>query len=123
MKTCGHCEYDEATGALTVQCDACRAFDAGMHNQLGKFLRETRTSKNLTLRDVEAACGISNAYLSQLENGKISKPSPHFLKKLAELYDANFEEFMQLASYIDTATVMVKCEVCGHYQKVTEGSK
>jgi transcriptional regulator with XRE-family HTH domain len=88
----------------------------------GETMRAARQARNLSTREVEQACGISNAYLSQMENDKIKKPSPHFLKKLAKLYDANFEEFMQAASYIETAVVMVKCEVCGHYQRITSGN-
>ena len=37
-------------------------------NSLGSTLKETRESISLTLRQVEEASGISNAYLSQLEN-------------------------------------------------------
>lgn len=87
--------------------------------KLGETLRSLRESKNLSLRDVEQIVGISNAYLCQLENGKIAKPSVHFLHKLAKAYDASFEELMLAAQYIETATIMVKCEVCGHYQRVT----
>ena len=42
---------------------------------LGKTLKNTRENVSLTLRDVEIATGISNAYLSQLENEKIKKTS------------------------------------------------
>ena len=67
---------------------------------LGTQLRQIRTMRKLSLRDVEAATGISNPYLSQLENDKISKPSPHFLHKLAKLYDVDYEMLMQAAGYV-----------------------
>ncbi len=67
---------------------------------LGSELREIRTIRKLSLRDVEQATGISNAYLSQLENNKINKPSPHFLHKLAKLYDVDYEMLMEAAGYI-----------------------
>jgi len=44
--------------------------------------------------------GISNAYLSQLENNKVKKPSPHFLHKLASLYDVPYDLLMEYAGYI-----------------------
>ena len=44
-------------------------------NRLGSFLAVLRRSKGLSLRAVEAETGISNAYLSQLETGKIREPS------------------------------------------------
>jgi len=67
---------------------------------LGKGLREVREAKKLSLREVEDATGISNAYLSQLENDKVQKPSPHFLHKLAKLYEIEFEFLMDAAGYV-----------------------
>ncbi len=52
------------------------------------------------MREVEAATGISNPYLSQLENDKIQKPSPQFLGKLASLYDLDFQIVMEAAGYV-----------------------
>jgi transcriptional regulator with XRE-family HTH domain len=52
------------------------------------------------LRDVEKATGISNAYLSQLETGKVENPSPHVLHKLADFYKVPYESLMQAAGYL-----------------------
>ena len=68
-------------------------------NKLGKFLKEARKAEKATLRFVEQQTGISNAYLSQLENGKIRQPSPTLLHKLCELYDVSYAEAMKLAGY------------------------
>ncbi|WP_367119167.1 helix-turn-helix domain-containing protein, partial [uncultured Mucilaginibacter sp.] len=38
---------------------------------LGGLLKEARELRRLSLREVETQSGISNAYLSQLENDKI----------------------------------------------------
>lgn len=86
-----------------------------MPNTLGSLIRLQRQKVNLSTRNVEAAIGISSAYLSQLENDKIKKPSPFFLKKLAKLYDSSFEELMMAAQYIDSAVISIRCPVCGHY--------
>jgi HTH-type transcriptional regulator, competence development regulator len=67
---------------------------------LGEGLRLARDLRKLSLREVEEATGISNAYLSQLENDKVRKPSPHFLHKLAALYDIAYELLMESAGYI-----------------------
>ena len=77
---------------------------AAEKRSLGSELREVRTMRNLSLRDVESATGISNAYLSQLENGKVKKPSPHFLHKLAKLYEVDYEMLMEAAGYIHGRT-------------------
>ena len=68
-------------------------------NELGLYFRQGRTHKALTLRAVEEAVGISNAYLSQLESGKIQRPSPSILHKLCELYGISYTIAMELAGY------------------------
>lgn len=67
--------------------------------KLGTFLAEARKSAGLTLRAVEKEVGISNAYLSQLEHGKILVPAPQNLHKLAELYRVPYELLMELAGH------------------------
>jgi transcriptional regulator with XRE-family HTH domain len=42
---------------------------------------------------------VSNAYLSQLENDKISKPSPNILHALASVYKVAYEDLMARAGY------------------------
>ncbi len=54
-----------------------------------------RASHRLTLRQVEEVTGISNAYLSQLETGKIAQPSPNYLYKLAEVYRLPYDLLME----------------------------
>lgn len=70
---------------------------------LGTHLRQIREIHKLTLRDVEGLAGISNAYLSQLESGKIKMPSPHHLYKLAEAYNVSYDVLMEKAGYIATS--------------------
>lgn len=77
------------------------ASDGGQ--SLGEYLRYLRAAKQQTLRDVEEAAGVSNAYLSQLEQGKITKPSPHILHKLAMFYQIPYETLMEKAGYIKRA--------------------
>ena len=69
---------------------------------LGPYLRDARMALGLSLRDVEEAAGreVSNAYLSQLETGKVKKPSPHVLYALSLVLSAPYDELMQRAGYI-----------------------
>lgn len=67
--------------------------------KLGNFLKKKREESTLTLRQVEKATDISNAYLSQLENNKITKPSPTILKKLSKTYDTSYHRLMTIAGY------------------------
>lgn len=67
---------------------------------LGECLKLARELRKLSLRDVEKGTGISNPYLSQLENNKINKPSPFYLHKLASLYNIDYEMLMEAAGYV-----------------------
>jgi len=74
----------------------------GRASPLGGLLGDLRTAKGLSLRQVEEATGkaVSNAYLSQLEQGKIRKPSPNVLHSLAEVYAVPYETLMERAGYL-----------------------
>lgn len=69
---------------------------------LGAFLKKARQDMKLSLRDVEEATGkeVSNAYLSQLESGKITKPSPHILYSLSTALGVAYDSLMERAGYI-----------------------
>lgn len=53
----------------------------------------------MSLRAVEEQTDVSNAYLSQLEHGRIRQPSPVILYKLSELYRVSYAKAMRLAGY------------------------
>jgi transcriptional regulator with XRE-family HTH domain len=74
----------------------------GQTNVLGVVLADLRRAKGLSLREVQDATGnaVSNAYLSQLENHKIRKPSPNVLHELANVYGVPYETLMEKAGYL-----------------------
>ena len=74
----------------------------GRPNELGGLLADLRKAKGLSLRQVEEATdkAVSNAYLSQFENGKIKKPSPNVLHSLSEVYAVPYEALMEKAGYL-----------------------
>ncbi len=74
----------------------------GRANELGPLLADLRTAKGLSLREVEQATGkaVSNPYLSQLENGRIQKPSPNVLHSLSGVYAVPYEALMEKAGYL-----------------------
>jgi transcriptional regulator with XRE-family HTH domain len=74
----------------------------GQPSELGAVLADLRMAKGLSLRQVEEATdkAVSNAYLSQLENGKIKKPSPNVLHNLAAVYAVPYEALMEKAGYL-----------------------
>jgi transcriptional regulator with XRE-family HTH domain len=74
----------------------------GQRSPLGGLLADLRAAKGLTLRQVEEATdnAVSNAYLSQLEKGKVQKPSPNVLHSLAAVYAVPYESLMEKAGYL-----------------------
>lgn len=78
----------------------------GSQAALGGLLADLRAKHELSLREVEAATGraVSNAYLSQLEKGKIQQPSPSILQVLAAVYAVAYETLMEKAGYLQPST-------------------
>jgi transcriptional regulator with XRE-family HTH domain len=71
---------------------------------LANTLRFTRLEAKKTLKDIERSTGISNAYLSQLENGKIVSPHPSKLELLAPAYGIPCNLLMIMAGYAPVET-------------------
>jgi transcriptional regulator with XRE-family HTH domain len=69
-------------------------------NSIGKVLKAARLKADMKLRQVEDHIGISNAYLSQLENDKIKKPSADVLYKLSNLYKIDINSLLSASGAI-----------------------
>jgi transcriptional regulator with XRE-family HTH domain len=88
-------QADKATKAKATRTEA------GKPIPLGPRLRELRLASKRTLRDVEADTGLNSGYLSQLEQGKVSQPTPAVLHKVAVGYGVPLAVVMSWAGYID----------------------
>jgi len=77
---------------------------------LAEYITHLRTAKRLSLRDVEAATEnrISNAYLSQLEHGRIGKPSPNTLYDLSKVYGVSYDTLMEKTGYVAPSNEKIK---------------
>lgn len=71
-----------------------------MINRLASELKQLREIRGYSLRQVEKATGVSNAYLCQLERGDAAKPSPDKLARLSKFYVVPYEQLMELAGYL-----------------------
>ena len=68
----------------------------------GQFLKWAREQKGASLKEVEKATGIPNAYLSQLETGARKKlPPPERLRTIANYYNVNIQQLLEKAGYYE----------------------
>jgi len=74
-------------------------------SNFGQFLRMLRKRKGLSLREAEKECGVSNAYIAQLEKGDRPPPRPDILRKLAKAYNVTVRELLLRAGYLDEPEV------------------
>lgn len=73
-------------------------------NEFGIYLKQLRESQNLTTRDVYALSGVSNSYLSLIENGH-RRASAIVLKKLAPIYKVNYLDLYNKSGFADSMEV------------------
>ena len=74
---------------------------------LGEFLRRQRELGQLSVRQLADACGISNAYLSQIERG-LRSPSSFVLKALADGLELSSETLYAQAGILDPSEVEIE---------------
>lgn len=69
--------------------------------KLAQQLREARSVHGLSLEAASSAARISTAYLHKLEAGRVTTPSPHVLRRLAQVLEVPYRTLMELAGYLD----------------------
>lgn len=97
-----------------------------MNEKLGSFLKDLRKKKGASLRDIEKATNISNAYLSQLENDRVKNPSPKILNNLAIYYGISYSKLLELAGYQaadDNDGIKPKFRKNGIFDDISENEK
>lgn len=67
---------------------------------LGKYLKQLREVKNLSLREVDKLTNISYTHLNMIENGK-RNVTPALLRNLSQLYNVDYLDLYEKAGYID----------------------
>lgn len=84
--------------ATRVFCETCGQALPADGGPLGNFLRSKRTALHLSLRDVERITdgSVSNAYLSQLETGKIADPSATMLLRLCAALALDIDDVLSI---------------------------
>jgi len=69
---------------------------------IGTYIRDQRTSAQISLRGLAAKAGVSNPYLSQVERG-LRRPSAEILAQIAHALSISVESLLTRAGILDTA--------------------
>jgi transcriptional regulator with XRE-family HTH domain len=67
---------------------------------LGDYIRDQRNSAQYSLRQLAAAAGVSNPYLSQIERG-LKKPSAEILQQIAKALRISAETLYVQAGFLE----------------------
>lgn len=72
-----------------------------MKKRLGPLIRQLRQKKQLGVRQAASMLDISPSYLSRLETeDECRPPSEEVLRRMAELFEGDFDELMRLAGRV-----------------------
>ena len=69
---------------------------------LGEFIREQRTTAQISIRGLAAKAGVSNPYLSQVERG-LRRPSAEILAQIAHGLSISVETLLAKAGILEIA--------------------
>ncbi|WDI40481.1 helix-turn-helix domain-containing protein [Bremerella sp. P1] len=69
-------------------------------NKFGKILRARRLEMKFSLRTFAKMSGVSPTYLSQVEQGNVDPPTAERVSRMAELLEANVDEWISLAGRV-----------------------
>lgn len=75
--------------------------------EFGNYLKKLREKRGLSTHQVELRSTVSNSYISLIERGLRSFPSPKTLRKLAPVYRVAYEELLYHANYIESPRTIV----------------
>jgi transcriptional regulator with XRE-family HTH domain len=71
-----------------------------MTEDMGQAIRAARERRGLSTQAVAEQAAISVGYLSKLEHGRVSTPSPRVLQRVAGVLDVSYWSLMRLAGYV-----------------------
>ena len=69
----------------------------------GKKIKEIRIDNDMTINTVSKKSGVSQSYISQIENGSRDTPQPDMIKKIANGLGVDYFILMRAAGYMATS--------------------
>ena len=89
---------------------------------IGEKLKKIRKAKKITLKQLEKITGISNSYISDLENGRRVNPSIEKLEKLAKALDVNVVDFYDKPTLTDKDKKAINKDLSEVMQEFRDGT-
>ncbi len=70
--------------------------------KFGKFVRQRREAKRISLRQMAKGIGVSPAYLSQVERGQSAPPTEDKVTAIAKILDFDADELLAVAGKVSS---------------------
>jgi len=86
----------------------------------GLKLRELRTQRGLTLKEMAEALNLSSAYLSALEHGRRGRPSPGLVMQILGYFNVIWDEGEELKDLAELSHPKVTLDTSGLSPMATE---
>jgi transcriptional regulator with XRE-family HTH domain len=72
---------------------------------LGEFIKQTRTARGLSQRELGRLAGLSGAFISQLESGESKRPSYITIKNIAKALKVSLSDMLAQTSTLVTVSL------------------
>ena len=86
----------------------------------GERMRKLRAERNVTLKDMAEAIGVSSAYLSALEHGKRGRPGWHLLQRIISYFNIIWDEAEDVVKLARISHPRVVIDTSGLEPQATE---
>ena len=73
----------------------------------GDRLRRLRKKRDLTLEELARKIGVHGGYVSDIENGKVSPPSPKVIRRIAKFFSQDEKSLVRTA-WLDSAPALIQ---------------
>ncbi len=87
---------------------------------LGAKIRELRTKRDVSLKEMAAALSVSSAYLSALEHGKRGKPTWFLVQRIITYFNVIWDEAEEIQRLAELSDPRVTIDTAGMNPKATE---
>ncbi len=86
----------------------------------GEKMRALRSANNVTQKQMAEAIGVSNAYLSALENGHRGRPSWYLVQRIITFFNVIWDEAEEIQRLAQLSHPRIVIDTAGLNPKATE---